>query len=177
MSDAPAPQATPAATPLATPPAAPTPEERALWQKRLAAQANNRAWELAEADRRTPGEDEEMLQAAHAAAFFWRIVGASGNRAHAALLLAHVYALLRLGAPARHHLQQCRAFFFDQPCAPWELAIAHAVAANVALAGGDATAHAMHHQTAARLTAALDDAEDRAVIDKTLRRVPPPTGG
>jgi len=42
-----------------------TPEEIALWQRRLASQANNRAWTLAEMPRRSPGEDEEMLHAAH----------------------------------------------------------------------------------------------------------------
>jgi len=53
----------------------PTPEETALWQRRLASQANNRAWTLSEAISRTPEEDEEMLQAAHAAMHFWKIVG------------------------------------------------------------------------------------------------------
>ena len=52
----------------------PSAEETALWQRRLASQANNRAWALADAPLRTPEEDEEMLQAAHAAA-----LGASGR--------------------------------------------------------------------------------------------------
>jgi hypothetical protein len=37
----------------------PAPEDVALWQKRLASQANNRAWALAELHNRTPEEDEE----------------------------------------------------------------------------------------------------------------------
>ena len=52
----------------------PTPEDVALWQKRLAAQANNRAWALAEGLQRSAEEDEEMLQAAHAAMYFWRVL-------------------------------------------------------------------------------------------------------
>ena len=47
----------------------PSPEETASWQKRLASQANNRAWGLAESTSRSPEEDEEMLQAAHAAMY------------------------------------------------------------------------------------------------------------
>ena len=43
----------------------PTPEETAIWQKRLASQANNRAWTLADQSSRTPEEDEQLLQAAH----------------------------------------------------------------------------------------------------------------
>jgi len=45
----------------------PPPEDVALWQRRLASQANNRAWTLAETLSRSPDEDEEMLQAACAA--------------------------------------------------------------------------------------------------------------
>jgi ferric-dicitrate binding protein FerR (iron transport regulator) len=80
----------------------PSPEEAALWRRRLASQANNRAWTLAESLSRTPDEDEEMLQAAHAAMYFWKIVGNSRNQAHAAQLVAHVYALLGQAEPAKY---------------------------------------------------------------------------
>jgi hypothetical protein len=40
----------------------PTPEETTNWQRRLASQANNRAWSLSESLVRTPEEDDEMLQ-------------------------------------------------------------------------------------------------------------------
>jgi hypothetical protein len=80
----------------------PSPEDVAVWQRRLASHANNRAWTLAEALTRTPEEDEEMLQAAHAAMYFWKIVGNTRNKAHAAQLVAHAYALLGQGSPAKH---------------------------------------------------------------------------
>lgn len=66
-------------------------EEAAQW----------RFWMLAEMPHRSPEEDEEMLQAVHAAMYFWKIVGKPGNHAHAALLLAHMHALLKLPGPAR----------------------------------------------------------------------------
>ena len=72
----------------------PAPEDVALWQRRLASQANNRAWTLAEMIHRSPEEDEEMLQAAHAAMYFWKIVGKPSNHAHAALLLARACRLV-----------------------------------------------------------------------------------
>ncbi|MBL8351691.1 MAG: hypothetical protein JNL87_15445 [Burkholderiaceae bacterium] len=154
----------------------PTPEETAAWQKRLAAQANNRAWALAEALTRTPEEDEEMLQAAHAAMHFWKIVGDAGNRAHAAQLVAHVYALLGLPNPARHYLKQSQPHFLDRECAPWELAFAHAVAANVAAAAGDHASHARHYRQAEQCVAALADAEDREILGATMRVIPVPKG-
>jgi hypothetical protein len=153
----------------------PTPEDTALWQRRLASQANNRAWALAEAASRSAEEDEEMLQAAHAAMHFWKIVGDEKQRAHAAQLVAHAYAMLKLGNPAAHYLAKSQPVFFTEKAEPWELALAHAVSANVAAAKGDASAHREHYRKALELVAALPDPEDRAVLEATLRVLPVPS--
>jgi hypothetical protein len=155
----------------------PTAEQTAIWQRRLASQANNRAWTLSEALSRTPEEDEEMLQAAHAAMYFWKIVGNAKNHAHAAQLLAHTYALLGLGNPAKHYLAKSNPVFFGEGAEPWELAMAHAVAANVAAATGDSKAHGTHYAEAGRLIAALPDPKDRTILSATLRVVPVPSEG
>ena len=152
----------------------PSSEEVALWQRRLAAQANNRAWRLSESTGRSPQEDEDMLQAAHASMYFWKLVGTAGNRAHAAQLVAHVYALLKLPNPAKHFLAQSEPFFLDQACEPWERACAFAVKASVAAAAGQSEAHASSYREAERLIAALPDPEDRSILDATLRIVPKP---
>jgi hypothetical protein len=152
----------------------PSPEETALWQRRLAAQANNRAWKLAESVSRTPEEDEEMLQAANAAMFFWKIVGNEGNRAHAAQLLAHVYALLRLPNPANHYWAKSKHFFLDRTCEPWEKALAFAIQSNVAAASGQSTLHQTSYREAEKLIAALPDPEDREILEATLNVIPKP---
>ena len=154
----------------------PTAEETALWQRRLAAQANNRAWRLSESTSRSAQEDEEMLQAAHAGMYLWKLVGNAGNRAHAALLLAHVYALLKLPGPADHFFRQCEPFFFGQSCEPWERACAFAVKASVAAAARRSEEHASSYREAERLIAALADPQDREILDATLRVVPKPGG-
>jgi hypothetical protein len=153
----------------------PTPEQAAIWQRRLASQANNRAWTLSESLARTPEEDEEMLQAANTAMYLWKIVGNAKNHAHAAQLLAHAYALLGLGEPAKHYLAKSSPYFFGEEAEPMEQAFAHAVAANVAAATGDAKAHAIHYAEADRLAAALPDQEDRNILSATLRVVPVPS--
>ena len=153
----------------------PTPEETARWQRRLASQANNRAWSLSEAVSRTAEEDEEMLQAAHAAMHFWKIVGNENNRAHAAQLVAHVYALLGLPGPAAHYIAKSQPLFFSAQSEAWEVALAHAVAANVAAAQKDAAAHAEHYAKAFDLVAKLPETEDREILEKTLRILPVPT--
>jgi hypothetical protein len=152
----------------------PTPEDVALWQRRLASQANNRAWELAEALRRSPEEDEEMLQAAYAAMHFWKIVGNPGNRAHAALLLAHVHALLKLAKPAAYYLSKSLPYFTQTDCAPSELAFAHAIAANVASAEGNAEAHIRHYSQAHAIITQIVEPKERELLDATMRVIPAP---
>ena len=153
----------------------PTPEDVALWQRRLASQANNRAWTLAEALSRSPEEDEEMLQAACAAMYFWRIVGNPGNHAHAAQLLAHVYALLKLPGPAAHYLGKSLPYFLQNDCAPSALAFAHAIAANVASAEGNAEAQARHYSQAQAIIAQVTNPEEREILNATLRVIPVPS--
>jgi hypothetical protein len=159
---------------MTDPPAA---EETAAWQKRLASQANNRAWTLAESVSRSGAEDEEMLQAAHAAMYFWKIVGDASNRAHAAQLVAHAYALLKLPNPAKHYLKQSQPFFLEQPSKPWEQAFAHAIAANVAAAAGEFKSHASHYVEAECLVAALANDEERKILQATMRVIPRPGPG
>jgi hypothetical protein len=152
----------------------PTPEDVALWQKRLASQANNRAWTLAEILDRSPEEDEEMLHAAHAAMYFWEIVGDPSNHAHAAQLLAHVYALLRLPGPAAQYLSKSLPYFTQHDCMPWEMAFSHAIAANVASAEGNAAAYAKHYAEAQAAAAHITDPETREMFVATLRVVHAP---
>ena len=153
----------------------PSPEEVAAWQRRLASQANNRAWSLSESLSRSPEEDEEMLQAAHAAMYFWKMVGNASNRAHAAQLVAHAYALLKLPNPAKHYLRQSQPFFQAQDSNPWELALSHAVAANVAAVAGEGDAHARHFAEAKRMVSELADPEDREILGATMRVVSTPS--
>jgi len=123
---------------------------------------------------RTPEEDEEMLQAAHAAMYLWKIIGDDNNRAHAAQLLAHVYALLDLPGPAARYLAKSEPVFLSAKADAWEVALAHAVAANVAAAARDVTAHRAHYAEAVELVSRLPDPEDRKILEATLRIVPIP---
>ena len=152
----------------------PTQEEVTLWQRRLASQANNRAWSLSEQASRNLAQDEEMLQAAHAATYFWNIVGNANNKAHASQLLAHVYATLKEPVPAANYLAKSFSVLTAETAQLWERALAHAVAANVASANGQTAEHAAHYQKASEQIAALPDAEERAILEATLRVLPVP---
>jgi len=152
----------------------PASEDVALWQRRLASQANNRAWTLAEQPSRTVDEDEEMLQAAHAAMYLWKIVGDARNKAHAAQLVAHACALLKLPDAASCYLAKSQPLLLSDDALPWERAMAHAVAANVAAAKADESAHREHHRAATERAATLPE-RNRALLQATLRVIPAPT--
>lgn len=152
----------------------PTPEDVAIWQRRLAGQANNRAWSLAEEASRSAEQDEEMLGAAHAAMYFWGIVGNDNNKAHAAQLLAHVYATLGMPDHAARYLAKAQPVLLASTAEPWERALAHAIAANVAAASGNPALHREHFDKATEQVAALADAEERAILEATLRVIPIP---
>ena len=161
---------------MTTPPK-PAPEETAFWQKRLASQANNRAWALADQLSRTPDEDEEMLQAAHAAMFFWKIIGTPKNHAHAAQLLAHVYALGHLPKPASFYLDKSNAFFQVAQNEPWEIAFTLLVNANVAHAACKFTEHRHFYEQAQTTIANLADPEDQNILQISFASVPKPVSG
>lgn len=143
-------------------------------RRRLAAAANNRAWELAELHQRSPDEDAEMLDAAHAARFLWSGLGSEKNAANADLLLGQVHALLGHGALAMWYANRAFGFFSNTASLPVETAFAHAVLANAAHADGDAALHELHYEKAAAAAQSITVPENRRIFDATFRLIPKP---
>lgn len=142
------------------------------WHHHFAVECNNRAWDLSNQATRTVIEDDEMLSAAHAAAFHWSKVGQAVHGARADVTLAHMHALLGHGPLALHYARRCLTFFESEPCEDWDLAFAHAEMAHAAAASGDAELHARHYAEATERGAAIQDAEDRAAFEAELARIP-----
>ena len=63
------------------------------WHKRFAVICNNRAWDLA-TQSRTPQQDREMLNRAHASTWHWGQIGEELNRMRVTMLLAEAHTLL-----------------------------------------------------------------------------------
>jgi len=142
----------------------PSDGERAAWHKRFAAECNNRAWDLSTAER-SPADDREMLDVAHAAAWHWGKVGTELNRMRATMLLAEVHALLGMGERALAHAE-------ESP--DWEIAFSHAIYAHAAHVAGRAAEHRDAYAQAEAALAAIADDEDRAIVAATFRHVPLP---
>jgi hypothetical protein len=151
------------------------PEDEPKWRRRLGSGANNRAWTLSEQLSRTREEDDEMLNAAHASAYFWSTVGNEQNAALAHLLLGQVHALLGGAALAARYSKSASEFFTGRDSEPWELALSHAIAANAAHCSGDARSHQTEYAAALRAIETIADAEEKEIVLATMRVVPKPS--
>jgi hypothetical protein len=139
-----------------------------------AIECNNVAWALSELPARTAGQNEDMLHAAHAAAFHWSKVGSDLQRARAAMLLAHVHAALERGTTALPYARASFDYLVEHDPPDWELAFAHAILAHAAHAAGDVDLHRRHFATAKELGSAIANPQDKAIFLKTFERLPEP---
>ncbi len=154
-------------------PNAPETTELPDWHRYFAVEANNLAWDLAVANR-TPEQDREMLNAAHAAALHWRQVGTELHHMRATMLLAEVHALLGLGATALAYADEMRSYFLANEPPDWELAFVHVIHAHAAGVAGEVDAHRQSYQAAKQAIAAIVDDEDRAIVLQTFDQVVAP---
>ncbi|MBS0321315.1 MAG: hypothetical protein JSR18_12290 [Proteobacteria bacterium] len=150
-----------------------SPDDLALARRKLAAQANNRAWALVEQPRGA-AENREMLDAAHASAWLWRDIGDELNAARATMLVAHVHALLGLKDSAWANAETMHRFFTQRDTADWEIAFTHAIHAHAAAVAGRAAEHAASYAQAERAIAAIADDEERQIVKVTFAQVPTP---
>ncbi|MBI5649923.1 MAG: hypothetical protein HZC40_05660 [Chloroflexi bacterium] len=150
----------------------PTQEQIAQWHRWFAIECNNRAWSLAAQTARTPDDDREMRDSAHAAAYHWGKIGAPINTARADVALAHVYALLGDGAHALQSARQSLDFFTQNESADWDIAFAHAEMAFAAAVNRDAALHAHHYTRARELGAAIKQDADRKIFLDELAKIP-----
>ena len=134
----------------------------------------NRTWELFETEDRTPAQDDEMIDTAHASAWHWRQVGNAANLARAHWLLSRTYAVLGRAEPSLHHARRALAVVeaggegledFDFPGA------AEAMARALALSG-DMAAAAAWKARATEAAALISNTGDRSVIEGDLETLP-----
>jgi hypothetical protein len=131
---------------------------------------NLRVWALAEKTDRTPDENTEMLDAAHASLYHWRYVGTGLHLQRGEWLVSHVYALLGQGDGALRHAERCLALTaahqgemedFDIAYSYLGVARAHAILGRVA----DAHKYLALAEEAGK---AIADDEDRAIFTNDL---------
>ncbi len=152
----------------------PTAEELSRGHRWFAIEANNRAWDLATRSSRSTAEDDEMLNAAHAAALHWAAVGNELNDARAKMLLAHVHAFVGNGALAQRYARASHSYLTAIDSPDWEIAFSHAVMAHAAASANDTSTHRKHYAAARAAADAIAGDEDRAIFEATFIRIPTP---
>ena len=144
------------------------------WQRYFAIESNNRAWQLATEPSRTDEETIEMLNAAHAAALHWNVVGTTLNRMRAKTLLAEAHALAGFGESALRLAEEVKSYFQSQATEDWEIALVHSIHAHAAACAREVEKHRDSYATAKKAIENISDAEDRNVVLQTFNQVPSP---
>ena len=142
------------------------------WHKRFAIECNNRAWELS-IQPRTPPQDREMLDMAHASAWHWAQIGPELNRMRATMLLAEVHALLGYDSTAYSYAREMRTYFLNHDSPDWELAFTHTIYAHAAIVAGEVEEHHSAYNEANKALQLISDDEDRNIVLRTYNQVPP----
>ncbi len=131
---------------------------------------NLRVWALAEQASRTPDEDAEMLDAAHASLYHWRHVGTGLHLQRGEWLISHVYALLGLGDGALRHAERCLALTttHQREMADFDIAYAYLGMARAHACLGHVDDAQKYLALAEAAGAAIADDEDRAIFANDL---------
>lgn len=134
----------------------------------------NRTWELLEIEDRTPAQDDEMVDTAHASAYHWRFVGHTANAARAHWLCSRVYATLERAEPALHHARRAVAIIEagGEGIEDWDLPGAQEAMARALLVSGDRVAAAEWKARAQAGIARVENEHDRAPIEADLATLP-----
>ncbi len=142
------------------------------WHRSQAITANNSVWELLDGRAYSPGDTDDLLGRAYAAAYHWgRATGAgSANAARASWLLSRSHAVLGHGQLALHHAERSAAHVAGAGLEDFDLGYAHeAKARALACLGRTEEARAERDQAAA---VPIADADDRSIFEADLESEP-----
>jgi DNA-binding transcriptional MerR regulator len=146
--------------------------------RRIGVDLFNHAWTLIERPDRTDAETDEMIHAAHASRWHWaRAEGATSvNLARGEWQCSRVYATLGRGEPAVWHARRCVAYAEAAAAAgeaeTWDVPASYEAMARALAVAGDRPAAEDWRARARAAVAAIDDPEDRQVIEQDLATLP-----
>ncbi|MFL6179260.1 MAG: MerR family transcriptional regulator [Actinomycetes bacterium] len=141
-------------------------------QKALAASLFNRVWELLEKADRTPSDNDEMVNAAHASRLLWSTIGDAQNFAIGDWQISRVYSVLGRSEPAVFHARRCLDHSELVEGQPWLLASAYEGLARAYAVAGDRAAAAEWKAKAEERLLQVDDADDREVVERDIATLP-----
>jgi len=142
------------------------------WHRFFAITANNAAWDISESLENVLNHTE-LLDAAHASAWHWRVAGTTINQMRSTMLLALIHARMDMGPSAWNYAESMKKYFTEISETPdWELGFVYAIHAWAALACGKLDEYKVSYHKASECLEAIKDPEDRAVVLKTFSLIP-----
>ena len=148
-------------------------EDESRWHKRTAVELYNRAWELMEAEARTPDHDVEMVVAACASRHHWSVVGGPVEVATGDWQIARALSLLGDGGAslrfARAALDRIQATL-DAP--DFMLASCYEGVARAAAAASDRAERDRNIALAREALTRIAEDDDRDEIARQIDSVP-----
>jgi hypothetical protein len=146
----------------------PTSFDVAAAHRYFSAHCFNEAWSFIDKPDRSPSDNDDMLDAAHASAWHWRQRPDCGNDklSVAYWQLARVYALA--GEPGRAGSYARRCLELSQGQSPFSIGYAYEALARAAALGQDRAAAREHLANAREQLAQVADAEEREMLRADL---------
>lgn len=144
------------------------------WHRAQAVTANNSVWEYLDGREYTPGDADELLQRAYAAAYHWqRATGRTAvNSSRASWLVSRAHVVLGHGDVALHHAERCSAFVEEAggDAADFDHGYAYEARARALACLGRMSEAGEAYRRAA--TVRVADDQDRAIFEADLASEP-----
>jgi hypothetical protein len=140
--------------------------------RRLGRATNARCWELLGLDARTPADERELIDCAHASSWHWRQCGTALNEQRGEWLISHVYAVLGVGEAAVRHAVRCWELTESEQLDGFDLVYAHEALARAYAATGEFERARGELGQARACATTVTDPEDRAILDADIAAEP-----
>jgi hypothetical protein len=150
----------------------PESDESKTWHKIFAASAFNQAWDLIDKPERSTEEDAAMLLASFASRHHWEVVGTDENRVVGDWQISHVASVLGYSELALRFARTALDRAVEQGFEGWRLASCHEGLARAHACSGDEQERDRHIRAARRLLDAVEDPEERGLVESQLQSVP-----
>ena len=142
------------------------------WHRYFAINANNAAWNMSESLEDVLNHTE-LLDAAHASAWHWRVAGTTIHQMRSTMLLALIHSRMNMGPSAWRYAESMKKYFTEIAETPdWELAFVYAIHSWAALVCGKLDEYKASYQEATRCIEGIKDPEDRVVVTRTFKLIP-----
>ena len=130
-----------------------------------------RVWYLLEKIARTPGEDEEMVHAAHASCWHWGEIGDPEHVIRGEWLCSRVYAELSRAEPALHHARRCLDLCHGVELDEVEIGYAYEGLARAQVLTGDFEASKRNERIGRAHCKLVEDQDDRTQLLADLSEI------